>query len=768
MDHVKSKKRKGYGAQSAVERKNRRKAFKINSKERDAVITESTSCLLTVPGPKEKQIRWKKENRDVNKSKRQNKNDHIERNLGRTSSTLNSPNNIKESTRSSMNDGESSSSSQIPSPVYSGINPKRPLPKKKRSSSVKDFQFNGEQPFHPSDQDSINDSVDDDYDDEASSNGSIIESFTSDDSVIKNSTTENKKNRIEHGTSNNHKGKYPSRNDDIQSNDHSSSFLTDYSQTSNNNIFNPPGLKRISNWRNKKGQNHKNNDNPNNPNTIRNIPTVRTESSTQQSIINQNDPSNESMDNESVDSAISNESESEFQLVSNRTPHRRHDIIEECYADQAIGHIDESKMLPLCESKLLSGLSSEIEQQRENESSSHMFNELTNSTSSTKQHNEGLFVEPLKKMIDTCNQCINSESTLISTTANESFFIILEQSIIQVFQEMIQIKEQIMSTNDPQIALRTFHQSFENSVKIYGVNNIVLALTRNLKFMLRREMSILTISSFSHCIRFFLNTISYDDFYYRLDGTNSRNTTFLSHTMMKTILDTEVITCILGIIPFCVDFISKKNTDVINSRNVTSSALYCIQEALGSLHAVNITKLSRLLLKSQGSKGLWDSFMNLFRTATMMPTYASLEVLLLFIFRVRLNIYEVGHKSVDDNGTMRAAKSCFERLNSGLRDIFRDGACPREIIIATSSRNILLQNMDQITSVDPLSYNKKDACDFVEWVRESFKKVQLFPETHIRSFQCNGICKYPQIFMHSFQIVYIFCEDLNDTSFRIT
>ena len=49
-------------------------------------------------------------------------------------------------------------------------------------------------------------------------------------------------------------------------------------------------------------------------------------------------------------------------------------------------------------------------------------------------------------------------------------------------------------------------------------------------------------------------------------------------------------------IPFCVDFISKKSTDdIINSRNVTSSALYCIQEALGSLYAVNTTKLSRLL-----------------------------------------------------------------------------------------------------------------------------------------------------------------------------
>ena len=61
---------------------------------------------------------------------------------------------------------------------------------------------------------------------------------------------------------------------------------------------------------------------------------------------------------------------------------------------------------------------------------------------------------------------------------------------------MIQIKEQILSTHDPQIALRTFHQSFENSVKICGVNDMVLMLRKNLKFMLRREVSILSISSF--------------------------------------------------------------------------------------------------------------------------------------------------------------------------------------------------------------------------------------------------------------------------------
>ena len=101
------------------------------------------------------------------------------------------------------------------------------------------------------------------------------------------------------------------------------------------------------------------------------------------------------MDNESVNSAISNDSE--FQLVSNRTPHRRHDIIKECNTDEPICRDNDSKTLPLCESKLLSGLSSEIEQQRENESTSHIFTELTNSTSSTMQQNDGLFVEQLKK-----------------------------------------------------------------------------------------------------------------------------------------------------------------------------------------------------------------------------------------------------------------------------------------------------------------------------------------------------------------------------------
>ena len=100
--------------------------------------------------------------------------------------------------------------------------------------------------------------------------------------------------------------------------------------------------------------------------------------------------------------------------------------------------------------------------------------------------------------------------------------------------------------------------------------------------------------------------------------------------------------------------------------------------------------------------------MNLFQTATLMPTYASFEVLLLLIFRVRLNVYEIGHKSLDDNDTMKAAKLCFECFNSGLRDIFRDGACHRGIILATSSRNILIQDMDQITSVDHISYYKKD------------------------------------------------------------